>query len=89
MAAMQGKKMESRSPSAKTMISSLAMRWTTMPIPFTIDSNVDRNAVLAGIRLWQDVTCITFREVSGTSGHGSMLQFIKGNGYGVKLIVFL
>uniref|UniRef100_A0A914SJP6 Metalloendopeptidase n=1 Tax=Parascaris equorum TaxID=6256 RepID=A0A914SJP6_PAREQ len=41
---------------------------------------VDANAILAGIRLWEENTCLTFKQVTTTANQGSMLRFIKGNG---------
>ncbi|VDK62778.1 unnamed protein product [Anisakis simplex] len=69
-----------KEPRQRTLSSSLAGRWSQMPIPYKLSSNVDRNAVMAGIRQWQDNTCIKFRQVYSTSGQGNMLEFIKGNG---------
>uniref|UniRef100_A0AC35FHC2 EGF-like domain-containing protein n=2 Tax=Panagrolaimus sp. PS1159 TaxID=55785 RepID=A0AC35FHC2_9BILA len=61
----------------RTLISNPNLRWNSFPIPFTIARGVNRTAVLAGIKLWQDATCITFQE----NGNGrNALQYIFGSG---------
>uniref|UniRef100_A0A0K0EXY4 Metalloendopeptidase n=1 Tax=Strongyloides venezuelensis TaxID=75913 RepID=A0A0K0EXY4_STRVS len=65
----------------RTLTSSFSSRWTQFPIPFYINTRtgVDSNAVLAGIKSWEDNTCITFKQYSSLPGR-SGLEFILGNG---------
>ena len=61
----------------RTLTSSTRLRWTTFPIPYTINQGVNRSAILAGVQLWQDNTCITFQE----NGQGrNSIQFFYGSG---------
>uniref|UniRef100_A0A914DEJ0 Metalloendopeptidase n=1 Tax=Acrobeloides nanus TaxID=290746 RepID=A0A914DEJ0_9BILA len=62
----------------RTLTSSTSLRWRSFPIPYMITSGVDRTAIANGLKNWVDTTCITFQEVSGSSGN--MLQFIYGPG---------
>lgn len=41
---------------------------------------VDTMAVRAGIKHWEENTCITFEEKKKISGSAPMIEFIKGNG---------
>ncbi|MFH4984356.1 hypothetical protein AB6A40_011065 [Gnathostoma spinigerum] len=63
----------------RTITSDLSLRWITFPIPYVI-SGADANAVRAGIKNWEEATCVTFREVSSIPSRSSGLQFIKGQG---------
>lgn len=61
----------------RTLKSSTKLRWTTFPISFSINNGVNRTAVFAGIKLWQDSTCLTFLE----NGSGSnRIKFFYGSG---------
>ncbi|CEF59546.1 Astacin-like metalloendopeptidase [Strongyloides ratti] len=65
----------------RTLSSSLTTRWTNFPIPFYINTGtgIDSAAVLAGIKSWEDNTCITFKQ-SYSLPRGNGLEFILGNG---------
>ncbi|CAL2051726.1 unnamed protein product [Caenorhabditis brenneri] len=55
-----------------------SLRWT-FPINYHIDKDVNENAVLAGIKRWEQETCARFvRQTGPIEGNG--LEFIKGNG---------
>ncbi|KAF1758880.1 hypothetical protein GCK72_015340 [Caenorhabditis remanei] len=54
------------------------MRWT-MPIPYYFDSVVNRTTILAGIRLWEQETCIRFIR-KDSKPPGNSIQFITGSG---------
>ncbi|PIO61606.1 astacin, partial [Teladorsagia circumcincta] len=65
----------------RSLTSYLASRWTTLPIPYYINtqSGVSEAAVLAGIARWEADTCIRFtRQYSLPSRNG--IEFFLGSG---------
>lgn len=65
----------------RTLSSSLSTRWTEFPIPFYIntETGVDSDAILAGIKVWEDNTCLTFKRYFSLPKTNS-LEFILGRG---------
>lgn len=65
----------------RSLTSDLFARWQTFPIPYYINtrSGVSESAVLAGVKVWETETCVSFRrQPSRTRGNG--LEFLLGNG---------
>ncbi|VDM56824.1 unnamed protein product [Angiostrongylus costaricensis] len=65
----------------RSLTSDLYGRWQTFPIPYYINtgSGVSESAVLAGVKVWETETCLSFRrQPSRTRGNG--LEFFLGNG---------
>uniref|UniRef100_A0A9J2Q357 Metalloendopeptidase n=1 Tax=Ascaris lumbricoides TaxID=6252 RepID=A0A9J2Q357_ASCLU len=73
---------ESRKRKKRTMVSDFSYKWQTFPISYALNvlSGVDTMAVRAGIKHWEENTCITFEEKKKISGSAPMIEFIKGNG---------
>uniref|UniRef100_A0A1I7XPD4 Metalloendopeptidase n=1 Tax=Heterorhabditis bacteriophora TaxID=37862 RepID=A0A1I7XPD4_HETBA len=76
-----------RPRSQRSLTSSLSLRWSSFPIPYFINTvtGVNQAAVLAGISLWQEETCITFqRQYSRPRRNG--FEFILGDSF-VLLVI--
>uniref|UniRef100_F1KT21 Zinc metalloproteinase n=1 Tax=Ascaris suum TaxID=6253 RepID=F1KT21_ASCSU len=73
---------DSRKRKKRTMLSDFSYKWQTFPISYALNvlSGVDTMAVRAGIKHWEENTCITFEEKKKISGSAPMIEFIKGNG---------
>ncbi|KAK6048280.1 hypothetical protein COOONC_14215 [Cooperia oncophora] len=70
-----------KSRQRRSLTSYLYARWSTLPIPYYINtqSGVNEAAVLAGIARWEADTCLTFtRQYSLPRGNG--LEFFLGSG---------
>uniref|UniRef100_A0A7E4VKM3 Zinc metalloproteinase n=1 Tax=Panagrellus redivivus TaxID=6233 RepID=A0A7E4VKM3_PANRE len=74
---LYGNKTEIKDLKPRTLTSNLDTRWTIFPIPYTIAADVNRTAVLAGIKLWTDNTCLSFEENAKTK---KGIDFIRGIG---------
>lgn len=74
----------------RTLISNPIARWTEMPIPYRIleERGASREAVQAGIRLWEQNTCIKFVEKSAPV-LGPHIQFIRGQGLVYKYTIII
>ncbi|KAK6039015.1 astacin [Cooperia oncophora] len=73
--------MVEKSRQRRSLTSYLYARWSTLPIPYYINtqSGVNEAAVLAGIARWEADTCLTFtRQYSLPRGNG--LEFFLGSG---------
>ncbi|KAL7079017.1 hypothetical protein ACQ4LE_001611 [Meloidogyne hapla] len=64
----------------RILSSDLSRRWKKFPIPFIIQPDVNRSAVLAGIANWERATCITFEEKDRLPSDSSGLNFVFGSG---------
>ncbi|EFO97477.1 hypothetical protein CRE_06152 [Caenorhabditis remanei] len=66
-------------PKQLSLTPNLAMRWT-LPIPYYFDSEVNRTTILAGIRLWEQETCIRFTRKDRKPPGKNAIYFINGTG---------
>nr|CAD2166130.1 unnamed protein product [Meloidogyne enterolobii] len=64
----------------RILTSDLSRRWKEFPIPFIIQSDVNRQAILEGIENWERTTCITFEEKEELPSDSSGLNFVFGEG---------
>uniref|UniRef100_A0A915M800 Metalloendopeptidase n=1 Tax=Meloidogyne javanica TaxID=6303 RepID=A0A915M800_MELJA len=64
----------------RILTSDLSRRWKKFPIPFIIQKDVNRQAILEGIENWERTTCITFEEKEELPSDSSGLNFVFGEG---------
>ncbi|XP_038075632.1 blastula protease 10-like [Patiria miniata] len=64
----------------------LSYRWPQNMVPYEFDSSseADRDAIMAGMSLWSEESCVQFvpysAQVASSLGHENRIQFYKGSG---------